>query len=95
MKQVLGKGSTSRALLVSKPDEPDAQPRVFKVALNEAAARRLDREAAQLAQLTDSHVARLLNQPFDAGPAGTSARSSAWSTSGATRSPKSCAGTAR
>ena len=67
VKQVLGKGSTSRALLVSKPD---AQPRVFKVALNEAAARRLDREAAQLVQLTDSHVARLLDQPFEAGPAG-------------------------
>jgi serine/threonine protein kinase len=65
--RVLGKGSTSRALLVGKPD---TQPRVFKVGLNEAAARRLDREAAQLVQLTDSHVARLLSQPFEAGPAG-------------------------
>ena len=70
VRRVLGKGSTSRALLVEKGDEPDAQPRVFKVALNEAAARRLDREAAQLGQLTDSHVARLLDQPFEAGPAG-------------------------
>jgi serine/threonine protein kinase len=67
VKQVLGKGSTSRALLVG---QANAKPRVFKVALNEAAARRLDREAAQLAQLTDSHVARLLNPPFEEGPQG-------------------------
>ena len=41
---MLGKGSTSRALLVTK-DEQQVQ-RVFKVALNDAAARRLEREAA-------------------------------------------------
>lgn len=68
VERVLGKGSTSRALLVAKGDGPDRQQRVFKVALNDAAARRLEREAAQLAPLKDSHVAALLDQPFDAGP---------------------------
>jgi serine/threonine protein kinase len=66
VQRALGKGSTSRALLVVKGDNP----RVFKVALNESAARRLQREAEQLGQLTDSHVARLLDPPFDAGPPG-------------------------
>ena len=65
VERVLGKGSTSRALLVTK----DGGQRVFKVALNDAAARRLEREAQQLGQLTDSHVVRLLDPPFDAGPA--------------------------
>ena len=46
------------------------QPRL-KVALNDAAARRLEKEAQQLAPLNYSHVARLLNQPFQAGPDGT------------------------
>ena len=69
VERVLGKGSTSRALLVSRDDGAGKQQRVFKVALNDAAARRLDREAAQLAPLKDSHVAALLDQPFEAGPA--------------------------
>ena len=64
VERVLGKGSTSRALLVTK----DGNPRVFKVALNESAARRLTHEAEQLSQLTDSHVAPLLDLPFDTGP---------------------------
>ena len=64
----LGTGSTSKALLVST-DGGDYANRVFKVALNDAAARRLEREAEQLAPLNDSHVARLLDQPFPAGPA--------------------------
>ena len=64
----LGTGSTSKALLVST-DGGDYANRVFKVALNDAAARRLEREAQQLAPLNDSHVARLLDQPFPAGPA--------------------------
>jgi serine/threonine protein kinase len=63
---VLGKGSTSRALLVTRP--PSDTKRVFKVALNESAARRLRREAEELGQLNDSHVARLLEPPFEAGP---------------------------
>src|SRR5450756_301126 len=64
----LGTGSTSKALLVST-DGGDYARRVFKVALNDAASRRLEREAQQLAPLNDSHVARLLDQPFPAGPA--------------------------
>jgi serine/threonine protein kinase len=65
VERVLGKGSTSRALLVAK----EGGQRVFKVALNDGAARRLEREAQQLGQLTDSHVVRLLDPPFEAGPA--------------------------
>ena len=68
MVRQLGTGSTSKALLVST-DGGDYAKRVFKVALNDAAARRLEREAQQLAPLNDSHVARLLDQPFQAGPA--------------------------
>ena len=64
VERVLGRGSTSRALLVAK----DGGQRVFKVALNDTAARRLEREAQQLGQLTDSHVVRLLDPPFEAGP---------------------------
>jgi serine/threonine protein kinase len=64
VERVLGKGSTSRALLVAKGDD---SKRVFKVALNESAARRLAREAEQLGQLTDSHVARLLDPHVDVG----------------------------
>jgi serine/threonine protein kinase len=66
VERVLGRGSTSRALLVAR----EGGQRVFKVALNDAAARRLEREAQQLGQLTDSHVVRLLDPPFDAGPVG-------------------------
>ena len=64
VERVLGKGSTSRALLVKRGE----QLRVFKVALNDSAEARLTREAAQLGQLTDSHVARLIDPPFQAGP---------------------------
>jgi serine/threonine protein kinase len=65
--RVLGKGTTSKALLVTR--DGDAK-RVFKVALNDQAAGRLKREAQQLAPLADSHVARLLDAPFQAGPPG-------------------------
>jgi serine/threonine protein kinase len=65
VKRVLGKGSTSRALLVAKSED---NMRVFKIALNESAGRRLAREAEQLGELTDSHVARLLDPLFEAGP---------------------------
>ena len=64
VERALGKGSTSRALLVTK----DGAQRVFKIALTDAAARRLEREAQQLGQLTDSRVVRLLDPPFEAGP---------------------------
>jgi serine/threonine protein kinase len=62
----LGTGSTARALLVSR-DGGDSG-RVFKVGLNAAAASRLEREAARLGPLNDSHVARLLDPPFQVGP---------------------------
>ena len=65
VKRVLGKGSTSKALLVTKDGN---NQRVFKVALTESAASRLELEARQLGQLNDSHVARLLDPPFQAGP---------------------------
>ncbi|MGH3191655.1 MAG: BREX system serine/threonine kinase PglW [Streptosporangiaceae bacterium] len=65
VERILGKGSTSRALLVTRDGHP---PRVFKIALNDPAARRLRREAGQLGQLTDSRVLRLLDEPFEAGP---------------------------
>jgi serine/threonine protein kinase len=64
----LGTGSTSKALLVSRDGSDPG--RVFKVGLNAAAASRLEREAAQLGQLNDSHVARLLDPPFQVGPEG-------------------------
>ena len=96
--RVLGKGSTSKALLVTS-DPADtgnlAAQRVFKAALSASAARRLHREAEQLAQLTDSHVARLLDQPFEAARRMPAARLSASSTSATTPSPKSFASTAR
>jgi serine/threonine protein kinase len=68
VERVLGKGSTSRALLMSQGDDGNKAYRVYKVALSDSAARRLAREAEQLHPLNDSHVARLLDPPFEAGP---------------------------
>jgi serine/threonine protein kinase len=64
---ILGKGSTSKALLVSQPSNDDNK-RVFKAGLTDSAAKRLRREAEELGQLNDSHVARLLEGAFEAGP---------------------------
>jgi serine/threonine protein kinase len=64
VERVLGKGSTSRAYLVRKGEAR----RVYKVAVSESAAGRLVREAEQLSQLNDSHIVRLLDPPFEAGP---------------------------
>ena len=64
VERVLGKGSTSRAYLVKKGEAR----RVYKVAVSESAAGRLVREAEQLSQLNDSHIVRLLDPPFEAGP---------------------------
>ncbi|MBO0801654.1 MAG: BREX system serine/threonine kinase PglW [Nocardiopsaceae bacterium] len=66
---ILGKGSTSKALLVSQPANDDNK-RVFKVGLTDSAAKRLRKEAEELGPLNDSHVARLLEGPFEAGPPG-------------------------
>ena len=68
VERVLGKGSTSRALLVSQGDDGNKAYRVYKIALSDSAARRLAREGEQLYPLNDSHVARLLDPPFEAGP---------------------------
>jgi serine/threonine protein kinase len=63
VQQVLGKGSTARALLMTK----DGHERVYKVALTEAARTRLEHEAAQLGPLQDSHIVRLITGPVAIG----------------------------
>jgi serine/threonine protein kinase len=65
VKNILGKGSTSKAVLVANENGGE---KVFKVALNGSAAHRLRREAEELGPLNDSHIARLLDPPFEAGP---------------------------
>ena len=64
VERALGKGSTARALLAEK----NGEHQVLKVALNDSAAERLTWEAAQLSELTDSHIVRLIEGPFLAGP---------------------------
>jgi serine/threonine protein kinase len=61
--QVLGKGSTARALLMVK----DGRERVYKVALTEDARTRLYHEAAQLRRLRDSHIVRCIAEPRKVG----------------------------
>jgi serine/threonine protein kinase len=61
--QILGKGSTARALLMTR----DGDKRVYKVALSDAGRTRLAHEAAQLKNLRDSHIVRLINGPKDIG----------------------------
>src|SRR5712691_2566041 len=62
----LGSGSTAVGLLVTDEDEnadgPDRR-RVLKVALDDSAAARLEREAEVLADLNDPHIVRLLDGP--------------------------------
>ncbi|MGH3274838.1 MAG: protein kinase domain-containing protein, partial [Streptosporangiaceae bacterium] len=63
VEQILGKGSTARALLMVK----DGAKRVYKVALSDAGRIRLAHEAAQLKNLRDSHIVRLIGGPADVG----------------------------
>ena len=63
VEQVLGKGSTARALLMTK----DGDRRVYKVALTDAGRTRLAHEAAQLRRLRDSHIVRLIDGPTEVG----------------------------
>jgi serine/threonine protein kinase len=63
VEQVLGKGSTARALLMSKGDTQQ----VYKVALSEAGRTRLAHEAAQLRGIHDSHIVRLIGGPKEIG----------------------------
>ncbi|MBA9005010.1 BREX system serine/threonine kinase PglW [Thermomonospora cellulosilytica] len=63
--RILGKGSTARALLVSK----DGQERVWKVALNESGRERLEHEAAQLRRVESHLIVKLLEEvPVKIGP---------------------------
>jgi serine/threonine protein kinase len=61
--QILGKGSTARALLMTR----DGDSRVYKVALSDAGRTRLAHEAAQLKNLRDSHIVRFIAGPKDIG----------------------------
>ncbi len=61
--QVLGKGSTARALLMAR----DGDSRVYKVALSDAGRARLAHEAAQLKNLRDSHIVRFIDGPKEVG----------------------------
>ncbi|MGI8448785.1 MAG: protein kinase domain-containing protein, partial [Streptosporangiaceae bacterium] len=61
--QILGKGSTARALLMIR----DGDSLVYKVALSDAGRTRLAHEAAQLKNLRDSHIVRLIDGPKDTG----------------------------
>ncbi|MEX2292103.1 MAG: BREX system serine/threonine kinase PglW [Mycobacteriales bacterium] len=64
----LGKGSTALALLVRDTTGGDGdQPVVLKCALDDAAAARLDDEAAVLATLDHPRLVRLLDGPVDVG----------------------------
>ncbi|MEV4372947.1 BREX system serine/threonine kinase PglW [Nonomuraea sp. NPDC049637] len=63
----LGKGSTARALLAERTVEKATQQAVLKVALNDAAIPRLEREAAVLRRLRDSHIVRLVEGPRELG----------------------------
>ena len=63
VERALGKGSTARALLAEK----NGEKQVLKVALNDSAAQRLTWEAAQLRELTDSRIVRLIDGPFEVG----------------------------
>jgi serine/threonine protein kinase len=66
----LGSGSTAVGLLVTDEDEsadgPDRR-RVLKVALDDAAATRLEREAEVLADLDNPHIVRLVAGPVRIG----------------------------
>src|ERR1022692_487835 len=61
--QILGKGSTARALLMTRDDDS----RVYKIALSDAGRTRLAHEAAQLKNLRDSHIVRFIDGPKDIG----------------------------
>jgi serine/threonine protein kinase len=63
VEQVLGKGSTARALLMVK----DTHERVYKVALSDSGRTRLAHEAAQLKGIHDSHIVRLIDGPLEVG----------------------------
>jgi serine/threonine protein kinase len=61
--RILGKGSTAKALLVEK----DGHEQVLKVALSDAGRDRLEHEAAQLRDIHDSRIVRLIDGPREIG----------------------------
>lgn len=66
LRRSLGKGSTAYGLLVEDADAGGAE-RVLKVAIDDAAAQRLDDEAAVLTGLHHPRLVQLLEGPVDLG----------------------------
>ena len=64
LKSRLGAGSTAVGLLVGDAESPDAPDRVLKVALDDAAARRLDDEADALRRISHPRIVKLLDGPL-------------------------------
>lgn len=63
----LGAGSTAVGLLVADAEHPDAPDRVLKVALDDAAARRLEDEADALRLLSHPRIVKLVEGPLAVG----------------------------
>lgn len=63
----LGAGSTAVGLLVTDGTRPDTKQVVLKVALDDAAARRLSDEADALAQFNTPRIVKLIDGPLDVG----------------------------
>ena len=61
----LGSGSTAVGLFVKDLQAPDAPERVLKVALDDAAARRLADEADALRRLASPRIVKLIEGPID------------------------------
>ncbi|MCW3158008.1 BREX system serine/threonine kinase PglW [Micropruina sonneratiae] len=63
----LGAGSTAVGLLVRDHQHPDEAERVLKVAVDDAAVRRLEEEADTLGRLNSPRIAKLIEGPLDVG----------------------------
>ncbi|MDB4873125.1 MAG: serine/threonine protein kinase, partial [Gemmatimonadales bacterium] len=67
VQRVLGMGSTARAFLAERSNGEAKQTAVLKVALTDAAAERLHREAVLLERLRDSRIVKLIEGPLEVG----------------------------
>lgn len=67
LKSRLGAGSTAVGLLVTDAENPDSLDRVLKVALDDAAARRLDDEADALRLIAHPRIVKLVDGPISVG----------------------------